>query len=1307
MYYKQPDQEEEENLYSNREELAQVCCEGHRSTLNLQSQQQGEGGGGSICLLCFSNLISNPLSPTLHVSYALSQISQFLISFSISSSHSHFLVSPLLKALSSFDDQPIANQLINLILNLSSSSSSSSLSAHFVATLSHHLASRALAWTRPHLFTLHCLGVLLNCETNNLYAHIKDKYGLVSNLVAGLQLPSEEIKGEILFVLYKVSIFQYASEDGDGTDVLLAFCPKLLHLVVDALIKTQVDDVRLNCLALLTVFAQRGFFAKVNANEASSIILYEADNFMQEPEDGKDGPRLNIIFAEAIKGPLLSSDRQVQQSTLYLLFHYLSCEGASRQQTQVLVEENIADYVFEILRLSECKDPVVNSCIQVLDLLSTAEQAFKQRLLVGFATLIPVVHYVAEVPLHPVQSQTLKLIWNYVSDCLGMLSISQIEELVLALTGMLKKHAEGRMGMLPETFILVCSVFVALMKFSSPHGTPNLARPVQEASKHAVLACLDISEKHPGQLLHSLYLLKEAYLYGHEESFAKSCNMEIRNSVVDTCTTHLLPWVVTAINETEEEIILGVLETFHSLLLQDSDIQAMELAKTLVSTSWFSFSFGCLGLYPTEKMKCRVFLMLSSLVDVLLGNDSGQPIRDAALYLPCDPLDMLFLLGQKSSHNLELSSCQSAILVILYTSSLHDERLADEKSVLASLEQYLLVNSNDLQSGATDSLALMRVVNLYGLFRDLASMSSQIPYSLKAERILFQLLTENEWDLPCTIVHSVSLKWLFQQEKISKQLSYQVLQFCRSNISVGTDIIVHGRNDRVLNTQAFAELVATGDNYGATILVGLLIQLAKDEGQEHDIISVANLMQIIINIFPAASDQLCLHGIGKAIYTLYYDSSYASSPAILKATSVLSFNILSLVQPEILSDDEYWLAVTMKFMDYFNLSEVADRWNHQSLLVIGIFSLILYHSTNGILVETAKTIMYNTSLVSAINSMICAASFIGPALVDHDEGTSKGEILIFLLLLSYFSIRSLPVVLPGFMDWQKFFDPPNGIQPLSFIGIHCHDLCRLMHFGSPLVKLVASYSLLELLTRLSDQRYKMQLEVKCTMGYLMSVIAVLEGLIFNSDLRVALNCGLCLSMILGWEKLDMQKTTMIEKISWCRLIVEELALSLAAPCLASKSFINHHKPAIHVAVALLKLQKIPEWMRSIFDDTCISGIVKNLSASNLSTEIVFLFRELLNSEFLKTEQIAYLHRVLQECRKHKYADNTQDHRADKHMKKMATTPDDLEEVCEYLIHLMSSDSSLDMDSKGLHCGNKRLLEEIELFFRTLTWEDDS
>lgn len=98
-------------------------------------------------------------------------------------------------------------------------------------------------------------------------------------------------------------------------------------------------------------------------------------------------------------------------------------------------------------------------------------------------------------------------------------------------------------------------------------------------------------------------------------------------------------------------------------------------------------------------------------------------------------------------------------------------------------------------------------------------------------------------------------------------------------------------------------------------------------------------------------------------------------------------------------------------MDFFNPSEAADRWNHESLLVIGICSLILYHSTNKVLVEAAKTIISNTSLVSAINSKICAANFKGPALVDHDEGTSIGEILIFLLLLNYFSLRrSVPPI---------------------------------------------------------------------------------------------------------------------------------------------------------------------------------------------------------------------------------------------------------------------------------------------------------
>lgn len=106
------------------------------------------------------------------------------------------------------------------------------------------------------------------------------------------------------------------------------------------------------CAALLTVLAQRGFFENAYENDISGKNSYEADNFMQTTEHVIDGPQLNILFAEAVKAPLLSSDSKVQVKTLNLIFLYLSWEGGSCTKIRVFVEENIADYSFEILRLS-------------------------------------------------------------------------------------------------------------------------------------------------------------------------------------------------------------------------------------------------------------------------------------------------------------------------------------------------------------------------------------------------------------------------------------------------------------------------------------------------------------------------------------------------------------------------------------------------------------------------------------------------------------------------------------------------------------------------------------------------------------------------------------------------------------------------------------------------------------------------------------------------------------------------------------------------------------------------------------------
>lgn len=208
----------------------------------------------------------------------------------------------------------------------------------------------------------------------------------------------------------------------------------------------------------------------------------------------------------------------------------------------------------------------------------------------------------------------------------------------------------------------------------------------------------------------------------------------------------------------------------HFIFSETCDTRSLEFVKTLLSQSWFSLLLGCLGLYPTEKMKLRVYFMFSSMVDCLLGNGSGQPIRDTAPSLPSDPLDMLYLLGQKCIDNQELSSYQTAVLRMLHVSSLHNEMSADKKLVLASLEQYILVKRAELLYGSPDSMINIEFLNLYGLYRSLANHMS---YSPEADKLFFHTLFEKDFDLLSAELHPTSLKWLFRQERICDLLSCQ------------------------------------------------------------------------------------------------------------------------------------------------------------------------------------------------------------------------------------------------------------------------------------------------------------------------------------------------------------------------------------------------------------------------------------------------------------------------------------------------------------------------------------------------------
>jgi hypothetical protein len=185
-----------------------------------------------------------------------------------------------------------------------------------------------------------------------------------------------------------------------------------------------------------------------------------------------------------------------------------------------------------------------------------------------------------------------------------------------------------------------------------------------------------------------------------------------------------------------------------------------------------------------------------------------------------------------------------------------------------------------------------------------------------------------------------------------------------------------------------------------------------------------------------------------------------------------------------------------------------------------------------------------------------------------------------------------------------------------------------MHFGAPQIKLIASYCLLELLTGLSEQVDIKKEQLQCSSSYLKSMKAVLGGLVFCDDIRVATNSALCLSMILGWE--DMEgRTEMLKTSSWYRFIAEEMSVSLAMPCSASSTYVNHHKPAVYLTVAMLRLKNKPVWLRTVFDESCISSMIQNLNGINISREIVILFRELMQAELLNSQQVTKLDRAFQ------------------------------------------------------------------------------
>lgn len=383
----------------------------------------------------------------------------------------------------------------------------------------------------------------------------------------------------------------------------------------------------------------------------------------------------------------------------------------------------------------------------------------------------------------------------------------------------------------------------------------------------------------------------------------------------------------------------------------------------------------------------------------------------------------------------------------------------------------------------------------------------------------------------------------------------------------------------------------------------------------------------------------------------------------------------------------------MQLLEFINSGIDYTSSGQEHKIVVGILCLVLHHSSSNFLIEPAKAIILNSSLVSLTDVVVNNACVKGPSLFQHNQETTFGEFLILVLLLVFFSLRSLHSILEVSIDWQDFLQHSDDVQSFSVLGIPCHDLCRLMHFGSPSIKLIASQCLLELLTRISDQRSCNNAELRCSVGYLKSIIAVTEGLVFSEDSKVAGNCSACLSVILGWEKFGSQEKVAVRESKWFRLIMEEFVVALTAPGLTSKSFSSQQKFTANIAVSLLRLSQVPDWLTSLFDGHLISGIVANLSARNVTAEIINLFSELMARKYLSQEHIVDLHNLLQVCRSQVYEGSSKAPLPEQRVEKVARSTND---VLASLFGLMVNQCT---DSGTAQAEQQRLLHAIDLFFQ--------
>ncbi|KAJ7513896.1 hypothetical protein O6H91_23G018900 [Diphasiastrum complanatum] len=960
--------------------LTTLCSRGHHASLLLCTTQ-----GGHMCLACFSDLLSQRSAFVIHKAYALTEFLQALQDDAFCSSflqHRHFLVPSLSEALYRCTDEGLAEAIMEAIQRLCRLASGDTILLNdFIAHLSLQLASQVLVWSCGQRFVLHSLGSLIDLHGRHavyLPEVLRAPEFFLSNLLSGLRLPGDDIRGEILFVLYKLSSLQ------EGINELLKYCPQCIHLAVNALLKTEDDELRTNGIAFLSVMAQSSVYdiGLVLDDEISS------QEFSETATTCESTLCFAKIFAEAMKGSLMSTDIQVQVSSIQLICQVCPVRADLQNEIRILVEAGISEYIFEILRVSEDILQIANVAIGALITLSAAGDLFTQRLIFGVEAVIRVLESFIE-PNWMVQKEAMLLLAANISDIPGLLTAGRAESLFLIIKKVLEQHASlvedlsahgGGNHLYPETFAAACSAFIALLKVPCCYGLDFVPHVLLLCARSAI-ASATTSCRFAIQhivLRSSACILQEASKFSQKRAAGDSSYCTLALSLLDLFEIELLPTISICFeNLEEEETALAFIDTCLHFLQSSGPSRNVILAEKLASKSWCSLLYQSMNCFPSAIFKKSAYDVLSAIVDSLAGKELGQLVKAASQNLPSDPIDLLTLMEQNSSQNLALMSTQYAIFAIIYTSHLHNDRLAHEYQILASLDHFIVVNGSNLWNKSPLPAGFGHFVFLYALLKETLDVGTQ-PCSNEAEKLLIETIKQSHGiQYISSKTPKPVLKWFFCKEPLKPLVMEQLLSwfivdpfevFQESRI---LDSEVEKKNSCSQEWRILSELAAENG-----FVVKVLVQLFEKLGElliDKETQTIAFVYIDLMRFSPTIAPGFHQNGLVCSIrsWILKYGSKACAS-TIMSIFQLLFLLLQTMTPGDLEANGDSWLDIANQAIHLLLCPETVNmRATAQAPSYLYVICLIISKSLESdILAEASYVLCFNKDLLITLWSNI-------------------------------------------------------------------------------------------------------------------------------------------------------------------------------------------------------------------------------------------------------------------------------------------------------------------------------------------------